>query len=365
MPIGVNKYDILTPDQANPFGHALRQAIAARLDKAKAVQQEERNPFEARDIQSEIGLRGAQSNLANTEARFMPTKYDIERMNATTRQNELSSSKANQLRYWAQTPEGQAAISKDPRLAESIYKAIQQSASQYGYQQPTDQGVNTDMGTDINNPPMSGSGQSQMPSATQGQMPNAPQQNTQQPNQTVPEIVKSIQVGARDAYAKKNIPADVQKRLFAGERFKATIPVLKSNFELAKDYFSPQGKIQLELDERSPNAGNNPRLLAYRQFRQAIEQINVQGAMLEGVPADQISRGAYNKIFDIPMFFNSPEAAQQILDNGLNLALLGDQANRQSLGQITNGQSENKASSNPSTKDTHYKWNGHDLVEVK
>lgn len=101
MPIGVNQYQILTPEQANPLGHGIAQAIQAMMQMqesrnyaAQAKKQELENPFVARlqeellknkqqenqwygpKIKSEIGLQGAQSGYYGEETKT--SKYKRE-----------------------------------------------------------------------------------------------------------------------------------------------------------------------------------------------------------------------------------------------------------------------------------------------
>jgi hypothetical protein len=164
-------------------------------------------------------------------------------------------------------------------------------------------------------------------------------------NASVDDMVKSIQQGARDKYAKDFIPTDTKKRLMAGNRFEATVPMIRKDFEIAKDYFSPEGKIQLELDKKlvgKKGSKLNHKLQAYDRLEQAIEMANVQGAFLENVPADQISRGAYKKVWHIPSFFTTPDNAKNILENGIKLTQLAHERNKQSLSDVAGINDSNK-----------------------
>lgn len=86
MAIGVNQYQILTSDQANPFGYGLQQGAqtAAQLAKnpyiapqaganvqstlLKNIYQQLVNKYTPQDYETQFGLRNAQSGLANSSA---------------------------------------------------------------------------------------------------------------------------------------------------------------------------------------------------------------------------------------------------------------------------------------------------------
>lgn len=407
MPIGVQKFD-RAPGLAGSYNSALTNSMArylaeqqARHAKASAIGQEEENPFVAAikkaalqkqqlenkwyepNTQSQIALRGAQGNLANLNAQYTPTKYDIMKRNVEAREKELAPRQSNAFRLWAQTPEGQAAISQDPNLAKSVYSAMQQNAQNYGYpggdnqqnvQQQDERAPQAHIIKGIKRPHLSAEdeqteGLLSIPASAFGG--NDEQQAVEDRDKSRKEMVRNIQKAAADSLAKTNLPPDSKKRLVAGNRFKSTIPLIQKNFEIIKPYMNPQGWIKLKEMAKEPlwNQKTNPTFVAYKEFKQDIEQLNLQGAFLEGVPADQISRGEYKKIWDFPEFFNTPEGAEQMLNHGITLGLTADEANKASLSELIgtspkNETSQKKASEKSSGNVT--KWvrdpNTHKLV---
>lgn len=345
-----NPYKTYQESQSTALANALnefkRQSEAARAPYYGRMAEAETKKAEAEP--EEILARALQ---ARTEAKYTPTKYKIEQMNAETRRGELGARTSNSFRQWSQTPEGQKIIQNDPEMAKAIYNAIQTSAAGYGYKPPSE----------ANTPEE-----------------HAVAQTVKDQNQKVTpkDMVKQIQTAAQDQYEKQNLPADTKKRLYAGHRFKATIPMVKDNLRKASVYFSPQGQIKLKEDQTKAAAEKRvpPELQAYRNLMQDLEQMSLLGANLEGVPADQLSRGAYHKIWDAPTFFNSPQDAEQYIDHAINLGLVADSANRSTLSEITSDTGEQSATPEtaaPATPsgggkkgDTYSKWENGKLVKV-
>ncbi len=121
-------YPILSPEQANPFGYGLSQAITSRLNAANAAAQEAKNPYIGQqaaadvqgtlshniyqnllnqyypqDIQSQIGLRGAQTGLANQEAKYTGPKA-ISEMNLQGAQAANARQEAAKIDYLLHHP---------------------------------------------------------------------------------------------------------------------------------------------------------------------------------------------------------------------------------------------------------------------
>ena len=374
-----------TRENTGPFdlGETIFKAMQARNQAAQARKQELENPFVTRIQQellkknqienqyaprmneADIGFKNANAGHLTAETKWMPTKYDIERMNAETARGKYAVGINNTLLKWTQTPEGEKALQGDPALAKSVLQAIRQSASSFGYQ--NDQGSSQQPVIQQGNQPSVNQPNPRGPMDTTGlkrndlvQIANADQakydqQNNIKPYQSIPEkaaeqqtqqdygkkktedeLVREIQRGAADHYEKMNLPADIKKRLYAGDRFKATTPLVLKDFQLARNYFSPAGYEQYLKDEaKTWPAGKVPvQLQAMRRFKQGLEQLKVQGAMLEGVPADKKSRADYAAIYDLPRFLNSPEDAQNLLNNAINLGLIADKANKSSLSEL-------------------------------
>ena len=317
------------------------------------------NKYYGPNIESEMGLRNAQAGhypylnrLTSAQAAekevetpFIPIKYGIQQMNALIRQKEHSNSVNNSFRSWTQTPEGQQIVKNRPDIARAILQSMESQAGLTG-------------GNAINNAPMQMGNQSQQPTQptqmgqpAQGAAPSpehqpAAQYATNNPlpqNATESQLIKDIQQGAADAYERTNLPADTKKRLMAGERFKSSVPSVLKNFKLASVYFSPKGQAKLKADEARALKDKRvtPELQAYRKFEQGLEQLKVQGAFLEGVPADQISRAAYAKVYDISKFFNNPTDAYDSLKYAINLARMADQANTTPLSEVRSGRNPN------------------------
>jgi hypothetical protein len=350
----------------------------------------------APDAYSQMALREAQRKTYEAELPWIGTKHQVALMNAATRNKELVNAVTNNFRQFTQTPQGLAILKNDPRLADAIYQAMINQA-----QDITGQQFNDMPGAPQPQQPQQRQAQQEMPSlqeqlgignspantgypytpiptrpetgetSSEGQMlvdrirsylnkesgqePEQPEVAQAPPDLSKPQsrkdIIKDIQDSAADQYVKLTWPPDVKKRLYAGDRFKATVPMVIQNFELAKEYFSPQGR-KLLLQDIKKGTGKNavtpPRYQAYKNFVQGIEQLNVQGAFLEGVPADQISRGQYHKVFDIDTFFNNPESAQQTLETAINLGLQADEANRSRPGELVERAPKSENTEQPS-----------------
>lgn len=280
----------------------LANQYSEQINPLNVEKQQLENQFYTPKTQADILYKQSQNALANQNLQLNPMKFALDQKNALLRQQEINQSANNSFRQWASTPEGQQIITNDPNIAKTVYQSMINDANKV------------------------------IQSGGSNENYSVPQQNTA----TQDKMVKAIQEGSEDAYVRTNYPSDIKKRLYAGDRYKATVPQVLENFSKAKVYFSPGGVIQLKKDEASATKDKrvSPSLQAYRKFKQGIEQLNVQGAFLEGVPADQISRGAYNKIYDIDMFLNNPEDAEDTLHNAIQLGLTADEANRSRPGSL-------------------------------
>jgi len=299
-----NKYFPQTTETTNAFHQAqtnqINQMLPEKL-RELILQNELYKPIKL----SENAARNAIAAKNQAEADFAPTKYNIAQQNANARTQGAQNSASNAFRLWAQTPEGQQIIIKNPDMAKAVYNAFQQQAANY------------------------------LPPKELKPLPE---------DATEKDIIKDIQKGAADNYEKTNLPADTKKRLYSGERFKVTVPSVLENFQKASVYFGPQGRAKLVKDQKNAlsSGRRSPELQAYYNFEQGLEQLKVQGAFLEGVPADIPSRTAYAKIYDINKFFNNPTDAMGQLQYAIKLALMADKANQSSLSEIKAGNTNDK-----------------------
>ncbi len=103
MPIGVNQYQILSPEQANPLGYGLAQGIAMRLNSANAAAQEAKNPYvgpqAAADVKSTL-LKNIYQNLVN---QYTPEDYKTQ-FALRGANTGLAGQQANEIRYKLQHP---------------------------------------------------------------------------------------------------------------------------------------------------------------------------------------------------------------------------------------------------------------------
>lgn len=339
----------LTGDVADVYNELTNRALNKR-------KQELFNKYYGPEKESEINLRSAQTNKLNVmtpleakkqelENQYIPTKYENQTRNSYTNQGRLQNSVNNTYKDWVKSPEGQKIISgpNGKGFAQAVYNSMFNAAMQASQgnainSNPQLQNPMDDSSNNINNIPREFSQQNQMGNQNQGKVNfsfNQPQGNQEQ-------IIKDIQDAAEDKYFRQNYPAEIQKRLYAGDRFKSAIPQVLNNFKEASFYFSPSGQKQLAVDEEKAFLTHKtPRKLqAYRKFEQGIEQLKVQGAFLEGVPADQISRSSYAKIFDNPRFFNNPVDARNLLNNAIRLGLLSHEANKTRPNQLLKSRSQ-------------------------
>jgi hypothetical protein len=397
--MGLSNFDITSPsfEDANPFltglmynrdldAKKLANALAAvkaqyaqpmaeeglRTEQLKNIFQNIQNQFAPDKMGSDIDLTRADTEFKRKETGLMPTRYEIEKMNALSRQKQNLNSQMNNFRQWTQTPQGQRIVMDDPNLAAAIYRQMQASSGieDNGSQQSPSFRPNTNLTSALEaQQKMQGGEQQDNPFIAYKDAGKATGQNgltiptdpaalaalskglsqnslgkgfsTDPTNPEILEnkpslhgnqkdIIKDIQEGAADAYANSKWPADVRKRLYAGNRYKSTVPIVMQNFESAMPYFSSSGKLQLERDEKQAALTHYvpPSLQAYRNFKQGLEQLAVQGAFLEGVPADQESRKSYGQLYDISMFFNNPQGAKESLQNAINISLAADESNR-------------------------------------
>lgn len=331
----------LTGDIADVYNELTNRA----LNKKK---QELFNKYYAPEKESQINLRGAQTNKLNVmtpleakqrelENQYIPTKYENQTRNSLTNQGRLQNSVNNTFKDWVKSPEGQKIISgpNGKEFAQAVYESMQNSAIQASQGNginniPRNENPTNPIAPNFNAP------QAPSPVGSFNAMGNQNQPRGFTPQQSNEQIIKDIQDAAEDKYFRQNYPAEIQKRLFAGKRFKSAIPQVLNNFKEASFYFSPKGQKQLAIDEKQALTSNKvpKRLQAYRKFEQGIEQLKVQGAFLEGVPADQISRSAYAKIFNNPRFFNNPKDARNLVNNAIRLGLLSDEANKTRPNQL-------------------------------
>lgn len=294
------------------------------------------------NIKSEINLRNQQSQhipfqnellsaqAANTrsENQFMPLKYQISNRNSLTNQDKVGQSQQNAFRNWIKTPEGQQIVKNRPDIANAILRSVEKGASSIvGNESPLNYAQNNNIENRVNENISSNS---------------LPKDSSRM------DLIKDIQRGAADAYEKINLPADTKKRLYAGARFKSSVPSVMENAQLASVYFGPEGQVRLKKDQARAGIDKrvSPNLQAYRKFHQGLEQLKVQGAFLEGVPADQISRKAYSQVYDISNFFTNPTDAMDQLKYAIDLAMMADEANTSSLSEVKNSKEKKSDSKN-------------------
>lgn len=342
----VNQY--YGPDMESLMGQRRAQTNEINsLLPGRVTELNQKNQMYIPDMQSQVALRNAQTGnypyinrltaaqAAEKEAEipYIPDKYSIQQTNSITRQRELSNSINNSFRAWIQTPEGQQIVKNRPDIARSILRTMENQA-----------GVAD--GNAMNNSPMQKESDSQQRNYVERPAQQYIMNKPLPVNASEDQLIKDIQRGAADAYDKANLPADTKKRLYAGERFKSSVPSVIDNFKLASIYFSPSGQAKLKKDEAKAFKDKRvpAELQAYRKFEQGLEQLKVQGAFLEGVPADQISREAYAKVYNISRFFNNPTDAMDSLKYAIDLALAADEANTRSLSEIRSGKTHNNES---------------------
>jgi len=307
------------------------------------------NQYYVPNIKSEMDLRNATAQEKRAEIPYIPTKYAIQGKNVSLRERELNDKVQDRFKAWSQTPQGQQIIANRPDMAETVLNLMENQARTLNNGNPLTSFPSENYSANsLNTIPSTQSGNgnpiSQVPSQ-QNILTNSRGKEIPAPPLGAPrkQLIKDIQKGSADSYAMKYLPADTKKRLFAGARFKSTVPSVLQNFNQAKYYFSPEGKIQLGKDEiaAATNKRVPPQLQAYRKFVQGLEQLKVQGAFLEGVPADQESRRNYAKVYDIDKFFNNPIDAYDSLNYAINLANMADEANQQSISEVQNREAAN------------------------
>jgi hypothetical protein len=83
------------------------------------------------------------------------------------------------------------------------------------------------------------------------------------------------------------------------------------------------------------------------------------------VPADQISRSQYAKVFDLSKFANTSDGARNQLVNGINLGLKADEANKKSPGALINTPTKLYSASQPTAKNSATQNNSGAAVTVQ
>lgn len=202
MPIGVNQYPTLSPEQANGYQYGLMQAIERQLKasqsrnyNAAAAEQEAKNPYVgqreleallmdqqknkwyAPNIQSEIGLRGAQTNLANVNAQFTPLD-SYSKAAAALR----TSSRQERATDWIRAVELLPVKDRGNYLAQHAAEYQQAIADLSGNNTASGGAPQNPMEQALMNEVQKQSGYS-APSTSGGRMPMPTQQQSMQPNQ--------------------------------------------------------------------------------------------------------------------------------------------------------------------------------------
>jgi hypothetical protein len=401
MPISPMYFQPLSFDQNNPFltgmkggeqlvGGALNNqatSLANQLAKAQL-------PYASDMSQAELLAK----QLSN---QYAPMKYGTASMNAQSKAAQVAIQNANSYRQYAGTPQGQKLLQADPGFRDAYQTAMRNEAAMISggfnpampggspsgqldqtaalaQQLPTQQLAMAPVQQQPaiqNGAPQSGNvpGTLSAPS-DYNQLPLNPDQTNKLKalmgglsNSQQSKNDQAIQEGTQDSYIVKNYPKDTQKRLQAGERYQQTAQQVMQDFDNgASSYFSPQGQAQLKIDQASAAKGHVPEnLQSYRNFVQGIEQLKVQGAMLEGVPADQISRSQYAKVFDLSKFANTSDGARNQLVNGINLGLKADEANKKSPGALINTPTKLYSASQPTAKNSATQNNSGAAVTVQ
>lgn len=376
MAVAPMYFQPLSPQQANPGLYQAQQRALIQGQTQANLSAMMQNQM----LNQQVPYAGqmAQANLANTQAQapYMWSQTDLNNamlpyagykamgpyIGGLARMQQASVSYYNAFRQASQTPEGQALLQSDPGFRQAYNQAMANEAQFINSGFPMMGGGMPPMaGNMVPQPwaqpnfnpqpqPQMAGGQSAPPAngapmnvpnmSNYQQLPITPAQ-TQQLQSLFgysPQKDASLQQVSQNQSALQNYDKDQQKRLAAGQRFKTTSAQLMQDFDNgAGYYFSPQGQEQLKIDEVNAASGKvPPRLQAYRNFQQDVNTANLQGALLESVPADQIARGDYKEIFEPAKWANNPQGARAQMVNAMNLALKADSANKITTGQAVN-----------------------------
>lgn len=409
MAISPMYFPVLSPQQANPMLYGMGQgsAIAGQNLQNATIQQQ--LPYAGPMAQAQLGIQQAQAPYINSQTAMNNAMLPYAGyramgpyMGAYARMQQAAISNANSYRQLAATPAGQAMMKNNLQFRQAYYQAMQNSSQfissgfpmigggapmaatgNYGPSQaPTQQTMPYSAPSSV--PQAGGGPQSASPAVSVSQGGAAPGAVNQggaappainqangaigapysklplstQEVQNLKNILSGSYTPQQDAQvqqinanqiAKQNYTQDQQKRIAAGERFKVTSQQMLQDFDNgAGQYFTSTGQAQLKTDESvaATTKKVSPALQAYRNFLQDSNTANLQGAILESVPADQIARGDFKEMFEPAKWTNSPGGARAQLVNAINLGLKADMANKLTIGQ-TSSQKDTLYSTGP------------------
>lgn len=149
-------------------------------------------------------------------------------------------------------------------------------------------------------------------------------------------------------YATKNVPKSVQNLEYAGARAN---PSLQNAMQLldqvdpntgeqigASRYLGPTGQLKLLKDQEEAHRTGitPPSLQNWENFDAAIENAQVQAAQLEKVPADQLSRTQFGKIFEVNPIMDTPALLKSRLQNAAKMMANAEKVNASDINAVTN-----------------------------
>ncbi len=347
--------------QANQL--AIQQAQQAAVTRPAMLQ------AQLEQAQAGIPLTQAQTAGIQERTRLAPQQMALAQLNAKLRQmaieqqqNRLSfySSPARLAIQAARTSPGQAAMAAIPEAQSSFNRmlAAQTAQAAQAYNQPMGQhapmaGISPSTGAVSPALMQTYANTTDMPTVSEVHNlpgdPNISTLGTVSAVQTASDLpavpagtpadiipISQTQQAAAHAYMqsmmdKKGLGQGAQKSILAGGRYETSAKqVLNWWDQGAKEYFGPNGASRYLRDEALARVGHvTPELMAYRNMANAINNANLQGAILENVPADQIARGDYNKILDISPFRDNQQSAELQLQNAFNMAKSAEGINQQ------------------------------------
>lgn len=336
MALPVQQFPILSFQQANPFltgvqaGSDVMGSIANNAMKAQQLK------YLPQQMQSQLLQALAKANQSNAAAKMDISHgqlYDAQTpWVAPQAQANILAKNAQAANSYSQVPLNQARTqytnTENSYYPQSLYLrniALQNSANR---NQIMDNNSAIGSSNLANQPDLLLSNINRQ--RAQGGLPPLNINDAQQQG-----LIQASQDTAAGNAFKKTNSADVVKRTPAGARFDTSYKTAQYWLDKGADqYFGVKGQSQLLKDILSSTVtGKTPdSLISWNNFKSALENMNVQGAFLEGVPADQISRGQYSKIFNINNISNNPQSARKLLENAYNLGLSASKVNISPLG---------------------------------
>lgn len=327
--------NVQVPNEPNPLLTGLQTGLQVYTGLMQAFAMPDEMKAKQQQQQAQLGLVGAQTNLANAQAQKLSSPSD--QYQSSVGKMFADSEKVKSI-YGSDSDEYKS-------MQDQIQAQLQKQQTMNDFYQTLNSSAPMRYATPLVKEQIVGGGEAagQTPeqaqyTATHGGMniDNGGMSNPTMTAQSPQDVIRSTQGSnqIQSQIQKMTTPENILNRQYAGARAGMTLDNMNQFIDQgALNYSGMAGKAALSKDQLTSALTGNvpPQLSAYRNFQGQLNVLKDEYATALGVPADQISRGELGSLFDVSQYSTNPAAAKQQLANVKSLLDKSEDINFTSL----------------------------------